>query len=493
MFHVKRFSVNPKLFHVKQGENMKKLTVFLLIAVVLALSACENVEYPNESIVPPDVSIPTVYEELEQELPDVKEYDGQVFTVVTNNTSLFYSSETESGAISAAVRKRNDFIAEKYGVTVTAVELNEDTLRDNLENAKQSGLAYCDMLSLPAELTVSLMMDGLLYDIGSLEGFDPTEKYYSGIATSLATGNKLYMLPDPVAIEYGGVKAMFFNRELVAKYCSESPESLANQGKWTWDTMLEMSRTVASKVNSSTSSDINLDNFGYGSGITDEALVLTMWVSADKPILGDTYKVPVTFVLGTSAGSDLCKELRDIYNVRVRYPISETSAAQAFSDGRLGFLVEDLSFIAAIRDGSAKGSEFGILPIPKLDAAQNGYSCYADGKTGVLSVPSVISDPGKVSTIMKAVTALGSETAKSAYASEFLTRYLINNTETVMLSLILDSVKFDLSLLLANENSSAKTVSYSAITAGIINGTPYWSTASGRVDNFEKFLSENFG
>jgi len=481
-----------------------KRRLFAIIALLLLIFTigCENVEYLESSQAMPDESV-DIYDQLESELPPLHDGESptvpkQDFKIITDKKSVFTNDETNSGAINKAIDDRNAFLKSKYGANVVIKEVESNKVAEGLKAAYESGLEYCDLLAISAKETVKLYASGLLTDMNTLPEFNPENEYFDKKnATELATNGTFYMLPDPTAMVYEEMYVYFYNRDLVNKIGGADPESLVIQGKWTWDAFNEIAKESAPAVYNKTSADLEKDVFGFGAYYLEGTYPLVMWSSSGKKLIDNTYKNPVGLSMEMNDIVTVAEYMMSSYNSRGKYPMDGNSAEDAFHNGRLAFFCNKLSYFYALRDGTTKGSNFGMLPIPKYSEEQDGYNCFVSTDARVFSVPITVDNDEIerkrfVSAVISATCASGNNTIPKAFANHHIGFYLNDNSETLVFNTILDSLTFDFANVygsgiwqIRNATTTA-IVDYLDIGSGLVNSINYAKA------NFESYCQTNF-
>ncbi|MBR5780258.1 MAG: extracellular solute-binding protein [Clostridia bacterium] len=481
---------------------MKKIliSILLLLAFVMAV-ACENVEYPEDSSVIMPESSEDIYEKLESQLPPpIEESEGEVkkqsFVIATDKKEVFINEEGASGSVNRAVEKRNNFLFDTYGAQISVKEVKSADLTKSLKEAFESGLHYCDMISVSAKETVKLMNAGLLSDMNKLPDFDATSEYFDeDRSVGLATNSSLYMLADPTVQYFEEEYAMFYNRDLVVKTAGQNPESLALQGKWTWDTFNEVCRASAPDVYNHSTSDLQNDVFGYGAYYNVGTLPLVMWTASGHHLIENTYKSTVALSMSVEEVQAAAKPLRDIYNTRGRLPLEGEDVANAFKNGRLAFMVHKFSYFYTLRNENP--DKYGFLPIPMQNEAQTGYRCLLSSDARVISMPVTMdfqNDERRrfVSVVLAATCAAGGETVKTAFVNEHIGTYLYNNEETVLFEMICDSATFDFSTVYGSVIGEIRRPTTDAIVDYVEFGSAISSSISRSLTAFNKYSAEKF-
>ncbi len=481
---------------------MKKIIAILLVALTLIFAiGCENVEYIESS--QPSESSQSIYEELESQLPSIEVDENgiikeQTFTIATDEPSIFYNEETASGSVSKAVEERNTFLWDRYGAKIEIKEISPSRLTNELKSAVESGTEYCDLICLSAKNSAKLATSGFLYDMNTLPNFNIESAYFDeNNAKTLATNSSLYLLPDPTAQYYDELNVLYFSRELVNNIGGKDPESLVMQGKWTWDAFNETARAAAPAVYKKSSADIETDVFGFGMYYGEGTYPIIMWGSTGQKLVTDTYKNPVKLSLSVDQISEVCQKLVKVYNTRGKFPLEANDAMKAFANGRLAFFSNKLSYFYALRDGTQKGSEYGVLPMPKYSEEQNGYNCLVSTDAHVFAIPKTLENASEerknfVSAVLQATCAAGRKTIHDAYLANFIGQYLNNNKETVMLQTIIDSATFDFAHIFGSVVSEIRRPTTTAVADYIDFGSALGTSVSRAEAGFNKYCEENF-
>lgn len=476
---------------------MKKFLAILLLTFLLVMAGCENVTYETSSQEESVVS--DIYEELNSQLPDVEgKIEKQDFVIITDKIGAFYNEETEPTPMGKTIEDRNAFLEDKYGAKVI-VRSPEGEVAEELKNASLSGTKYCDMMALSVAETTRLYDSGLLLDINTLPDFSLDNGYFdSTMAKTMATNQSLYILADPTALVYDKANVLFYNKDTIVlpEEGGLDPQVLVMQGKWTWDKFDEYQKLAAAEVYRKWGGDIETDLFGFGA-YNYKTCPVVMWNSCNLQTVGNTYKTNLSITMDIELMVDMTEQLRGYYNLVGKYPLDSDDARLAFEEGRLAFFQNELDYIYGLRDGSALGNNFGILPMPKYNEEQEGYKCMLGSDARVLSVPTTVaeeSDERKlfVSHVISATCAVGNKTIKEAYVNSLLALYLNNNEELLMAETICDSVCFDFLYSYGSGIDKLSGGIYEGIGDHMNDGLSMTSAVWRGINNFDEYCGEHF-
>ncbi|MBO4452753.1 MAG: extracellular solute-binding protein, partial [Clostridia bacterium] len=373
----------------------RSITAFLLAALaVICLCSCENTSIKENTSAAAPVSADP-YEEVSGILPEPAEVSetsegakaSYTCTVITNDRTVYFSDETAPTAFDRSISERGDFLLERYNISVVVEERNYSEVSKGIKNALDSGLSYCDLLSLPQSDTVKLYLAGLLYDMNTLPSFDPqSEIFDSNHALQLATNSTFYMIPDESAMVYDDLNVVFFNRETVSS-AGYDPEALVQSGEWTWDKFSEIAKSV---------SDVSAGKYGFACYYDGEEFTYPMWMSIGRHVVKDTYKNKVKMTMSADTMLDLTDRLLKHYDTKYIYPKVGDDAAKAFETGNSAFIFHKLRYLYGLRDGSDRGSEYGFLPIVIEQSDGWAYCALGDAEDspkGWVNADYIVIDP----------------------------------------------------------------------------------------------------
>ena len=380
---------------------MKKLTILLLILTLLfQLTAC---------VTPDDTSAETtekpVPDNIPSELPGhlAEFYDPEgdtpvefIYVEVDPATYVADSltADPDSGDLDDAdmgIIERNNRVKEYLGVTVEA--FTDETL--GVDQLHTLAKFYFDSQDPSLDVYVgvqyydlSVATSGHLLDLGTLKNYedkpiiDVDKEYWATEhIKAINPGGATYFVTGDLSLTYaGGFYCTFVNEYLYDLYVKESYDDLtihelADQGRWTMETMLDMASLVyddTDKSETPTPADrlgivyepsSSLDGFAYGCN-----------VSFSRKETDNSGKEQMVFTLGTNENANkLAGYLKTMtsadyaYNAGANYGFN---MMPVFAAGNALFCFSLLKYgHVYLRDMD----NYEILPYPKLDSDQTGY------------------------------------------------------------------------------------------------------------------------
>ncbi len=391
---------------------MKKILTRLLCTALLAVmvlsvfTACGD---KTNSNVTDDV---IDYETDENPNIPAKDYDGHEFTFITKEGSSYNTryivAEADSGEVLGdAITKRNSALEQKYNIKIK--QLKVDDIVSKVRSSVMSGTVEFDAIYAGTNYLATMAVEGLLYDLNTVERFDFTKSYWdSNACEQLSIGGKLYFTNNATNIHSLGY-AMFFNKYLVDEYNLTSPyEHMANN-TWTIDNWAEMVKSVNKDIDGDGQMTI-ADRFGllighglglqlsYSSGIrattNDENGKPVITLVDDKTKLETIYNKLSTVL--SDAEHVCCSECdhKDAHGYASKYAYSR----YLFTQDHYLFIVNDAEDVG---EYAQMEHEFGIVPLPKYDESQTEYKTQYPVMNNLFALPSLIENEERTFNIIE--------------------------------------------------------------------------------------------
>lgn len=377
---------------------MKKVLALLLCMLMLAtlLVGCADPEQPEQ-----ESTTEAVEEEywISPELAATDEFSGNTLTLLVNREMDAGSEETSSDPLEDALYRRNDKLESTYGIEInTLVETEYTILGDKVSKDVSSGNGEYDIVyQHMVNSATNLAVNGLLIDLGELEYVDFEQVWWDRDAKEGFTiGNHQFLTVGdllPHTLLYSACLA--FNKNHFDDQSLEYPYDLARDGAWTLDELNALTKDQTKDVNGDGKIDFKNDyygmsswhlagpfNFFFGSGatfFTKDADNYPVY-SVDQDKIQNIYdKVYTTFITNDS-----------LYITDVSI---HTEAYKIFTEGRALFVSCSLTQIANAEYGfKDMDDEYGVLPQPKYDTAQQDYMSFVNGAASVVVVPKSLAD-----------------------------------------------------------------------------------------------------
>lgn len=395
---------------------------------------------------------------LYDNVPD-KDFGGKTFDILTagnwNNewTEIYdFQAEEENGEpINDAVFHRNLAIEERFNVDI--VEINN---MGNDKGGTGKGSKFIEKSVMASDLAYDASLMGA-YDVSTLSynnylldlasevpNIDLTQPWWDQKANSdLAMRGKMYYTTGDIStIDNDCTFCILFNKNLLNTYDMEDPYQLVRDGKWTLDKFIEMASQVSQDLNGDSKYD---ENDLYGFCIWQDSM-MGMVNAAGEKFCTINAQGDLELTLNTERSQNMIERYMELafdrslaYSIYHNPDVIETM----FANDQVLFYSRYLCIIKKYRD---MDTDFGILPYPKYDEAQDAYyHTVAPYGCSFICVPAVVEDVEMTGSVLEAMACESMYTVTPAYYDITLEgKQLRDNESSEMLDIILGSRVFDL-------------------------------------------------
>ncbi len=448
--------------------NKKNLAVLLTIAMLLPSCGTTETDNTTKSKNAQDnPSIETAVQtetetELTSDLPD-RDLEGKDFHFYVmgiernaNNYSVeIYSAEQTGEVINDAVYNRNLTLADTYNFTISETPSGSgEDLASTLNKLAQSGDDTYQVAMLNLSDSATIIPKSVLYNLNEVENLDLSQDWWDGvIAKDLSIGGKLYnAMGDINIMDNNATWAVFFNKVLMENNGFEMPYDTVRAGKWTYDAFYTLSSAAAQDLDGNGQMDDN-DLWGTVGGAENTGFLF--FSSGEHFIVKDENDMPA-IQLPTDRVYSVIEEVLQIQqdkNSTLVVERAQNTYSNVWSDLIRGNFRNDLSlfYVAGLltytlmRDME---SEYGLLPLPKLDEAQSNYwTTINQSNCSTVTIPVSNQNVADTGFVLEAMAFESMKTLTPAYFNVALQRkYMSDEESRDMLAIILENRTIDQSV-----------------------------------------------
>ena len=452
---------------------MKKHIFTLLLAFLLLtptmISCSSGGKETEANQTAADTTETTAETETETErpyavLPD-KDYGGEdtplfvAYNIENANTvsgtskNEFGAAELTGEAVNDARFERNSTIEDRFNVKIVSYDYNVETQSfcvhdpvvkaiDNLIMAGDNQYAF---MLLPGYSTCKMAINGTLMDLKTIPEIDFTAPWWDQKANAdLTVMNRLYYTTGDISTaDNDATCTILFNKVLADNYAIESPYELVKSGKWTLDTFLSLCETAASDLNGD--GEWTRDD-QYGALIWDDSCMAVVNASGEKCAQVDESGKIVLSLNTEKVVNTLDKFVPFGRNKQVAFQYqravyaSDLVAVEMFSNNQALFFMQLMQIVPKLRDMEA---DFGIVPYPKYDEAQDKYYSRIEG-CELFGVPKTNTNPEMAAVILEAMACESMNNVIPAYYDVALkVKFTRDNDSAEMLDLAFENRVFD--------------------------------------------------
>ena len=455
------------------------IPVALLVLAMLAMTCCGNKESGSTPAVTstdvPETSAPAETEYLDT-LP-ATDLSGRPFMMLIEdrygNGMVNTHTGSETGEIVNDALYRRDVAAEELLDVKFEYETTEKRAEivSKVKNAVSAGdEVYHTAMGSITSGTGTLATQMMLYDLAALPHVSLDKPWWVTTCNEqLFVGDFLYFAASPIVTTFFATPfAICFNKDMAADLKLPDLYSEVTSGTWTIDRMAEFAKGVSRDLDANGVMD-NKDQYGIAThtsglwGYYASSGIAPLIINRDRTF---------TLTLGSERSVGIIDRLSHVLSDRKQvyyYDGSNPSHADMFLNGQV--LFEDYSvtgFIITFRDME---DDWGILPIPKTFAEQEGYHTTLQTLLPCgICVPKNCSKPEETGLILEVLAYLSNKDIREAAYDTLLTGKVTRDENSVkMLDIIYGDINIDLLYVYRFANV------LNCVNASIVNGDPFVS------------------
>ena len=420
---------------------MKRLTSAAMAALLLvsALVSCGSDSKTPASTAAADTAADTAAVTEAAAQPEIPSADYGGKEVRLQGFSVYYApplyAEEENGD------QYNDVLYQR--IRKTEEYLNIDITFDDsigvgdVATVVQNSVAAADdaiQLVLSHDMTGNskLVSQNLCYDMLAIESIDLSRDYWKLSSYDMLAVNGHIYLTKPAFI-IPSVGCFTFNKSMMAEYDMTEPYQDVLDGKWTLDKMMEMSKIVTKDVNGDGKMDEN-DTYGFVCGADWQLNAFIYSLGSSVTALDENGTI--VLAMNTPHTIEVFGRLHEFLN----------NSGDAWLGGGIGMKTNRCLFsqyttksLDGLRDCEV---EYGIVPYPKWDEAQDGYFGY--DISSFISIPSSVADPEMCGQTLEMLNFYSRELVLPTYYDISLNTKSVRDEESIqMLDLIFNDIYCD--------------------------------------------------
>ena len=360
----------------------------LLFCILASLTACSNGSEPQVTDETTanngNTSVETTVRKA-PELPvvDMGEYEFNILTQGWWNHSTLEITdvgvaEQNGEVLNDAAYKRKSDVEDKYNCTINEMNVSSGSSEvvDQLNTSVMAGDDLYGLALIRASHYNALINSGTLTDLTKIPYLELENDYYlnQSYDTLSIDGSHYGIVSNLSTNQYLLIFCSYFNKVMLDEYKLGDMYDLVRDGKWTIDSMYEMSKLVAADLNNDGEFDSD-DRYGTTYIIdVPEGLINSCGVRLAKDV-GDG--IEKTYRSETSLNRlqhifDILCDKSVTFNIHSRVPSSDVQRLEIsmFTDAQSLFSLAGGYYALQFRNMK---DDFGIIPLPKYDEAQEDY------------------------------------------------------------------------------------------------------------------------
>lgn len=403
---------------------MKKLFALLLALLMLAAVAVGCAETTTNPPATTDGHTETDSDEsvngedFSTAVPDDLNCQGYEYVILNSHVNeiagllndIFIEYSTELDSVSEAMWRRNTFIEEKYSVTLSEIISDSGTIVGKVRDSYYGGTDDYSLVNVIGNLIYTMATDGLLYNLNKLDYVDLTKPWWTqGSVEDYSLRNQLYYASSDLSIcDDEATCIIMYNNTVAANHKLETADEMYDlvvDGGWTWDKMFSMAKKVGTGGDNGDSVLSDGDKFGI---IACDWSYIGMMIAANQRFsVKDDEDVP-RIAFDSTIFVDTLDKLVEFTKSKRTFLVPQYDGKFEQDAFRNDNALMIMQVIAHVRNSRDMESDFAVLPMPKLNEAQEHHYSYVNRVT-YIGVPSTIVNTAWVGGVTEALTAKSRE------------------------------------------------------------------------------------
>lgn len=487
---------------MKLGSSLQSKLAFTLAALLLTgiLFSCQNTSSAVDT-----AAIETKSSEESAETTEIsydpcipaKDFDGIEFWFYFGDNDFEPSfdvraEELNGEALNDAIFNRNKAIEEKYNVTVKWERNEYGAMYNKVAQLVRAGEDAVKVMINNGNYSFSAAVNGLTQIMNDVPYIDFSKPYWNRqmLKDSTVFGKNYFAYSDINIHALGATPCVLFNKVVAENYNTGNLYDVVKSGDWTFDYMTNLIKSVTGDLDGDGKiTQFDMHGFIGNTFVIDCFLSGTGYQTISKNdedflelnIVNEKYYdiiAAIQSICSADNGSFIC----DRYSGVDR----EYAPMDALAEDRALFWIPNFKGVERMR---GMKSEFGILPIPKLDSSQKEYKIHYQANIGgAMSIPITVRDIEMVGMILEDMSYLSMVNVKPAYVEILLQgKFLRDNESLEILEIIFDSYYCDYGFM---TNASGIDILTKLREFVANNSTSYVSRIASIEKGYTKLLSK---
>ncbi len=447
----------------------------LLMAVLLVtapLASCANdpagpdsdSERTTSAGTPGDTETGSEYDPVEEALTAVRaqaDWGGKDFGILYISDFEGIAEEIEavekvegtaaSAVINDAVYTRNSLFEDYADLKFVQVPASGSGVSTDIANEVQSGSGDFLLIDQTIQFTTRSATSGYLYNYHNLN-INYEQPWWDQGPLDFALDGKVFFMNGPFNIFDDEVTfVMMFNKRMRANYNMENPYDVVKAGRWT----LDYFNTVIGGISAETSGDGKWDEKDTYGFATPPSIGTTLFYGAGLQIVKNDRDMDVPELLLSGSNMEKALEVLDtsrniVHENHATYmaPLGQEGlATEAFIEGRAMFYCEAAFYLRSLN--ADMDAEYGLLPVPKYNEAQETYTTWGAQLGSTLSMPTTAgsADIDMLARALETYVLLSQKFVRPAYYDHLLTTRNVHDAESAeIVDLIFPNRIYDMAI-----------------------------------------------
>lgn len=451
---------------------MKKLTFllcFTIIFSIVAVSCSESggggsADTQTNNGNSEDVTEESLY--MPDSLPSDLNFNGAVVKVFWWEETGEFKNEFDGDIVNDALYMRDRNVEDRLNVVVQNIPMSYTwaTRQIYIDSIRETVLAddnSKDIVSGQYATMPSLVPEGYLLNLAALPYLDFDKPWWvQGLIEETTIAGKLYLVSGNYTQQtVKAVYATYFNKVLHESLGLDDMYTIVHNGQWTIDKLTEMIENTYIDLNGDGVKN-KADLFGF---VAPSGNAITPFIQGfDLKITTMNQEGYPEISMGEEKWIKAVELMCDLVHVNpnaIMTPDGTDATATefntAFANNQILFYPANFNFANTLKNME---NDFGIIPIPKWDEAQENYYTAVGEANTLFGIVSNCRQPEIVAAVLEAMTSESYRTVTPAlYETALKVKYSRDDETAVMFDIIMEGVLFNFGSIYTFDMESLNT------------------------------------
>ena len=384
-----------------------------------------------------------------------KTFDGYAVNILGRQSTTysidFEAEEITGEIVNDAVYNRNLKVEDDLDITLEYIPHGGEYTQflQDVNNSVVAADGAYDLISSYAYYGSSLAQDNVLYNLHNVPNMTLTNSWYNqSFVEEMTLFDQLYfVVGDLTLTATDRMFITFYNKELAGNWFpGVDLYNLVYEGGWTIDYMNNLISGIYTDENGNGKKD-GFDTYGlaFNTGsVPTDGFISSLRV---RVAMKNEEGIPEITVYNDHTNSAFEKMIALVYNNEGTG--LNLGQGDMFKRGLAVFMMECANVAKyGLRDFEP---DYGILPLPKYDEAQDGYYTTSQDAYNLVSIPKTCMNFEAVGAALDYLSCLSQEIVYPAYfENNFQKQYMRSEEDSVMFDFIREGLEFNFGVVYSN-------------------------------------------
>ena len=401
----------------------------------------------------------------------------------------FEAEELTGEIVNDAVYNRNIKVEDELDIALEYIPSNASELgfnQDVVNSVRAADGAY-DLVSSYAYFGVSMAQENVLDNLHAVPNLTLTNSWFNqSFVNEMTLFDQLYfVVGDLTLTATDRMMITFFNKELAGNYYTGTDfYNLVYEGGWTIDYFNQLIGETWTDENGNGRRD-GFDTYGFAvntGSVPTDGLMSALRV---RVAIKNEEGVPEITVYNDHTNNAF-EKLRKLYYNTTGTGLNMDMGGKFVNETAI-FLMACANFAISLRDFEP---DYGVLPLPKYDEAQDGYYTTSQDAYNIVSIPTTCQNFEAVGATLDYLSCLSQESVYPAYfENNFQKQYMRSEQDSVMFDYIREGLEFNIGVVYSNCVGNPQWIYRDTLTQNGSLTSSYRGMAKVYTRSLEKFLS----